>query len=114
MFVGIRIQLDCDFTSDEHDAATELVRAFDKCQATPYALAVIESFRHKGLELFFQTGKKGGIQPHHAVKLQLILTVLNRARGAADLNGPALFLPPGASASMAWVIGRVAPTATKV
>jgi toxin HigB-1 len=53
---------------------------------------VINSFRHKGLELFFRTGRKSGIQPHHAVKLQLILTTLNRAKGAADLNGPGLFL----------------------
>jgi proteic killer suppression protein len=53
---------------------------------------VIISFRHKGLELFFRTGRKSGIQPQHARKLQLILTLLNRAKGAADVNGPGLFL----------------------
>ena len=53
---------------------------------------MIKSFRHKGLELFFRTGKKSGFQPQHANKLQLILTMLNRANGAADVNGPGLFL----------------------
>ena len=53
---------------------------------------MIRSFRHKGLELFFRTGRKSGIQPQHARKLQLILTLLNRAKGAADVNGPGLFL----------------------
>jgi proteic killer suppression protein len=52
---------------------------------------VIKSFRHKGLEDFFAHGKKSGIQPHHARKLQLILTLLNRARTPDDVNGPGLF-----------------------
>jgi proteic killer suppression protein len=34
---------------------------------------MIQSFRHKGLEAFFRTGSKKGIQPHHAAKLQVQL-----------------------------------------
>ncbi|MFS8084629.1 MAG: type II toxin-antitoxin system RelE/ParE family toxin [Acidobacteriota bacterium] len=55
---------------------------------------MIKSFRHKGLEAFFRTGSKSGIQPHNAGKLQLILTLLHRARGPADVSGPGLFLHP--------------------
>lgn len=38
---------------------------------------MIQSFKHKGLELFFTTGKKSGIQASHAKRLQLILGRLN-------------------------------------
>ena len=64
----------------------------DKRKASLYSSCMIKSFRHKGLEAFFRTGNKSGIQPHHAAKLRLILTLLNRARGPADLSGPGLFL----------------------
>ena len=57
-----------------------------------YTIAMITSFRHKGLEAFFRTASKSGIQPHHADKLRLILTLLNRAKGPGDVNGPGLFL----------------------
>jgi toxin HigB-1 len=40
---------------------------------------MIQSFKHKGLELFFTTGRKSGIQAKHAKKLQLILGRLNAA-----------------------------------
>jgi toxin HigB-1 len=36
---------------------------------------VIKSFSHKGLELFFRTGKKSGIQAAHAKRLQIMLTL---------------------------------------
>jgi len=49
---------------------------------------MIKSFLHKGLETFFLTGSKAGIQPHHAGKLRLQLTVLDRARKPDDLNAP--------------------------
>ena len=64
----------------------------DKRKASLYSRCMIKSFRHKGLDAFFRTGSKSGIQPHHAAKLRLILTLLNRARGPADLSGPGLFL----------------------
>jgi len=49
---------------------------------------MIKSFRHSGIEKFFFTGSKAGIQPNHASKLTLQLTTLNRARGAADMAAP--------------------------
>ena len=64
----------------------------DKRKASLYSRCMIKSFRHKGVDAFFRTGSKSGIQPHHAAKLRLILTLLNRARGPADLSGPGLFL----------------------
>jgi proteic killer suppression protein len=49
---------------------------------------MIKSFKHKGLELFFQTGKKTGIQASHASKLARQLARLNEARSWEDLNLP--------------------------
>lgn len=49
---------------------------------------MIKSFRHKGLEAFFRTGSKKGIQPHHATRLQLQLAVLDNATGPEDMNVP--------------------------
>ncbi len=46
---------------------------------------MIRSFRHKGLERFFETGSKAGIQPAHADRLRRQLTVLNRASSVADI-----------------------------
>jgi toxin HigB-1 len=50
---------------------------------------MIKSFRHKGLEAFFQAGTKKGIQPHHAGKLQIQLAALDNAAGPEDMNAPA-------------------------
>jgi proteic killer suppression protein len=49
---------------------------------------MIKSFRHAGLEKFYKTGSKAGIQPHHAAKLEEQLTVLNRAKSAEDMARP--------------------------
>lgn len=49
---------------------------------------MIKSFVHKGLEDFFKTGSKAGIQPHHATRLRLQLTMLEKAKGPADMNAP--------------------------
>jgi toxin HigB-1 len=49
---------------------------------------VIKSFRHTGIEKFFKTGSKAGIQPKHAAKLSIQLFALNRARSAQDMNAP--------------------------
>lgn len=49
---------------------------------------MIKSFRHKGLELFFQTGKKTGIKISHANKLSRQLARLNDARCWEDVNLP--------------------------
>jgi len=52
----------------------------------------IKRFRHKGLELFFTTGVKAGIQAKHADRLRLILGRLNVSASASDMNLPGLDL----------------------
>ena len=42
---------------------------------------MIVTFRHKGLEAFFKTGRMTGIQPIHAKRLRELLTALNAASG---------------------------------
>lgn len=49
---------------------------------------MIKTFRHKGLDAFFHTGSKAGIQPHHARKLQVLLTALDNARQPEDMSAP--------------------------
>lgn len=49
---------------------------------------MIKSFEHKGLRDFFETGKKSGIQPHHADRLRRQLARLNQAKDASDMNLP--------------------------
>ena len=49
---------------------------------------MIKSFRHKGLEQFYGTGSKGGIQPAHTQKLRIMLTALDNATQSSDLNAP--------------------------
>jgi len=49
---------------------------------------MIKTFRHKGLQAFFETGSKAGIQPHHAPRLGRQLARLDLAKSAADMNVP--------------------------
>jgi proteic killer suppression protein len=49
---------------------------------------MIRGFRHKGLERFFRTGSKAGIQPAHADRLRLQLAKLDGARTAQDMALP--------------------------
>ncbi len=53
---------------------------------------MIQSFKHKGLEKFFETGRKSGIQANHATRLKLILGRLNASTSSEDMNLPGLFL----------------------
>jgi proteic killer suppression protein len=55
---------------------------------------MIRSFRHAGLEEFFKTGSKRGIQPAHAAKLAKQLLNLNNAAAAEDMNIPGWGLHP--------------------
>lgn len=55
-------------------------------------MVAIKGFRHKGLERFFATGGKAGIQAKHADRLRLILGRLNAATDARDMNLPGLDL----------------------
>jgi proteic killer suppression protein len=47
---------------------------------------MIKSFRHKGIEQFFKTGSKAGIQPTHAERLSLQLAQLNVALTAEEMH----------------------------
>ncbi len=47
---------------------------------------MIKSFRHKGIESFFRTESKAGIQPKHAQKLKRQLFALNNAKSGKDMN----------------------------
>ena len=49
---------------------------------------MIFTYRHKGLEAFFKTGRMTGIQPIHAKRLRELLTALSVASGPQDLSRP--------------------------
>jgi toxin HigB-1 len=49
---------------------------------------MIKTFRHKGIERFFKTGSKAGIQPKHAGKPEDQLSALNYATRPEDMNLP--------------------------
>ena len=55
---------------------------------------MIRSFRHSGLESFFRTGSKAGIQPKHARRLEEQLSVLNVAKRPEQMNVPGWRLHP--------------------
>jgi len=59
-----------------------------------YTLAVIRSFRHKGLEEFFRSGSKAGIQPRHAPRLQLQLGRLDASDAPVAMGLPGWRLHP--------------------
>jgi proteic killer suppression protein len=49
---------------------------------------MIVGFRHRGLEVFFLTGSKAGIQSAHALKLGAMLRRLNEASKPQDMALP--------------------------
>jgi len=53
---------------------------------------MIKSFIHKGLEKFYRTGSKVGIQAKHSERLRLILAQLNQAKTIQDMDIPFLKL----------------------
>lgn len=55
---------------------------------------MIKSFRHKGLQRFFETGNKSGIQASHASKLRLQLAALEQAKRPEDMSAPPWALHP--------------------
>ena len=72
-----------------------LVRRLATCNGIGYKPAVaIRTFRHKGLQRFFETGNRTGIQAKHAERLRLILGRLNVATEPRDMNLPGLGLHP--------------------
>ena len=55
---------------------------------------MIQSFRHSGLEKFFKSGSKAGIQPAHAARLSIQLGTLNIASRVENMNVPGWDLHP--------------------
>ena len=49
---------------------------------------MIKSFKHKGLEEFYKTGSKKGIQPEHANKRGRMLDRLDASIAPEDMNLP--------------------------
>lgn len=47
---------------------------------------MIQSFRHKGLKKYFESGSMSGIQPHHAKRLRMLLVALDTAHVIEDMN----------------------------
>jgi toxin HigB-1 len=55
---------------------------------------MIKSFKHKGLAELFNTGSARKVQVKHAVRLKMILTMLNAATHAGQMHAPGLRLHP--------------------
>jgi proteic killer suppression protein len=55
---------------------------------------VIKSFRHKGLQRYFETGSKTGIQAEHEARLRMRLTALDTAMCIEDMDLPGFRLHP--------------------
>lgn len=53
---------------------------------------MIKSFKHKGLERFFNTGSTAGVSVKQAKKLRLILALLDSASTVEDVDAPGLKL----------------------
>jgi len=53
---------------------------------------MIKSFKHKGLETFFVSGNKKGINPEHASKLARILDRLDASLSVQDMALPGFTL----------------------
>ncbi|HJX17067.1 MAG TPA: type II toxin-antitoxin system RelE/ParE family toxin, partial [Acidiferrobacterales bacterium] len=53
---------------------------------------MIKNFRHKGLAEFFETGNARKVQAKHAKRLRMILTMLNAATHARQMDAPGLRL----------------------
>jgi toxin HigB-1 len=55
---------------------------------------MIQTFRHKGLKRFFETGSAAGIQPHHGKRLRMLLAALDTAQAIDDMDVPGFRLHP--------------------
>lgn len=51
---------------------------------------MIKSFKHKGLELFYNTGNIKGIQAVHAKKLEYLFVLLDAMSSTEDMKLPML------------------------
>lgn len=80
-------------TKQFFDGRGPLLAAADTCMlvawcATRYHALMIQSFRHKGLRRFFESGSVAGSQPHHVKRLRMLLAALDTARSIDDMNVP--------------------------
>ncbi len=55
---------------------------------------MIKSWQHKGLKLFYLTGKKSRIRPQHARRIKLILQLLDSVKCVEQLDLPGFNLHP--------------------
>lgn len=55
---------------------------------------MIKSFKHKGLERFYESGNTKGIQANHAKKLRMQLAALDTAKSIDDMDIPGYRLHP--------------------
>ena len=55
---------------------------------------MIQSFRHKGLRKFYESGSMAGIQPHHTDRLRVQLAALDTSTTIEDMNIPGFRLHP--------------------
>ena len=55
---------------------------------------MIQSFRHKGLRRFYESGSAAGIQPKHAKRLRMLLTALDTSQVIGDMDVPGFNLHP--------------------
>jgi proteic killer suppression protein len=55
---------------------------------------MIKTFKHKGLAVLFEAGSSRKVQPKHLKRLGLILTALNAATHAGQMNMPGMRFHP--------------------
>nr|VFK25031.1 MAG: proteic killer suppression protein [Candidatus Kentron sp. MB]VFK35440.1 MAG: proteic killer suppression protein [Candidatus Kentron sp. MB]VFK77300.1 MAG: proteic killer suppression protein [Candidatus Kentron sp. MB] len=55
---------------------------------------MIRSLRHKGLRIFYESGRTTGIQAKHAKRLRMQLAALDTARVIEDMDIPGFSLHP--------------------
>ena len=55
---------------------------------------MIKSFKHKGLQKFYESGNTSGIQPAHAKKIRIRLAALDTAIVLEDMDLPGFRLHP--------------------
>jgi toxin HigB-1 len=68
--------------------------SLDFCVLCQYSIRVIKSFRHAGLEHFYRTDSKAGIQPAHATKLRRQLSLLDASASPKQMDVPGWHLHP--------------------
>ena len=71
---------------------------------------MIQSFRHKGLRRFYESGTAAGIQPKHAKRLRMLLAALDTAQVIGDMDVAGFNLHPlkgqGKGRWSVWVNGN--------